>query len=120
MKYTRLYTDSGGETHFEDVDVDFSLRGRAGDQAPALDAKALQFQRTKGEQNAVDWHTAPRSQFIIQVSGATEGEVSDGDVRRFGPGTIILVEDTTGKGHITRTVDDGTEERVMLFVHLTE
>jgi len=120
MKYTRLYTDPGGETHFEDIDVDFSLRGRAGDQAPPFEAKALQFQRTKGEQNAVDWHTAPRSQFIIQVSGGTEREVSDGEVRRFGPRTIILVEDTTGKGHITRTIDDGTEERVMLFVHLTE
>jgi hypothetical protein len=120
MKYTRLYTDANGETHFEDVEVDFNLRGRAGDQAQPFDTTAFQFQRTKGEQNAVDWHTAPRRQFIVQLSGSTEREVSDGAVRRFGPGTIILAEDTTGKGHITRTVDDGTEERILLFVHLEQ
>ena len=116
MQYTRLYTDAQGETHFEDIDVDFSIRGRAGDQAPLFDAKALQFQRTKGEQNAVDWHTAPRSQFIIQVSGATEREVSDGQVRRFGPGTIILVEDTTGKGHLSQHVEGKIRHSVFVPV----
>ncbi len=30
----------------------------------------------------------------------------DGEVRRFGPGRIILMDDLTGKGHITRAVGD--------------
>ncbi len=65
MQYTRLYTDQQGETHFEDIDVDFSLRGRAGDQAPPFDAKKrCNSSAPKAKQNAVDWHTAPRSQFI--------------------------------------------------------
>ena len=27
---------------------------------------------------------------------------SDGEVRSFGPGAVLLVEDTSGKGHISR------------------
>ncbi len=33
MKYTLLYADSGGETHFEDVDVEFE-EGKSGLAAP--------------------------------------------------------------------------------------
>jgi hypothetical protein len=120
MKYARLYAAPDGETHFEDVELAYPNRGRAGDQSDALGASGMQFQRTLGESTSVDWHTAPRRQFILQLTGGTEREVSDGEVRRFGPGTIILVEDTTGKGHITRSFDDAAAERVMLFIHLAE
>ncbi len=48
------------------------------------------------------WHTAPARQFVITLSGVTEIEASDGQVRRFGPGEILRVEDTSGKGHRTR------------------
>ena len=34
----------------------------------------------------------------------------------FGPGTILLAEDLTGQGHISRSVDG--EPRTCLFVHL--
>jgi hypothetical protein len=34
-------------------------------------------------------------------------EVSDGEKRVFGPGSVLLVEDTTGKGHITRSLTAG-------------
>ena len=68
---------------------------------------------------AQDWHTAPRRQFILQISAATEREVSDGEKRRFGPGTLTLVEDLTGKGHVTRGIDEGGE-RLMLFMHLAD
>ena len=53
-----------------------------------------------------DWHPAPRRQFIVSLSGESEMEVSDGEVRRLPPGGIVLVEDTDCKGHITRTVGD--------------
>ena len=59
-----------------------------------------------------DWHTAPRRQYVITLSGQAELEVSGGKKIRVGPGHIDLVEDTTGKGHITRVT--GTEDRVTL------
>jgi hypothetical protein len=118
MKYTRLYPGPDGESHFEDVEVEFAGRGNAGELSALIEAKGAQFQRTHGESTALDWHTAPRRQFILQISAATERQASDGEVRRFGPGSLILVEDTTGKGHITRAVPEGDSERLMLFIHL--
>ncbi|PYS04857.1 MAG: hypothetical protein DMG12_09135 [Acidobacteria bacterium] len=65
-----------------------------------------------------DWHTAPRRQYVITLSGYGELEVAGGKKIAVGPGHIELVEDTTGKGHITRVT--GTEERVTLQLPLTD
>jgi hypothetical protein len=43
---------------------------------------------------------------VIYLSGVIEGETSDGAVRRFGPGSVSLLEDTTGKGHRSRVISD--------------
>src|SRR6476659_5898065 len=49
-----------------------------------------------------DWHPTPYRQFFFFLVGGVEVQVSDGETRRFGPGAILLVEDTTGRGHATR------------------
>lgn len=51
-----------------------------------------------------DWHNAPQAWYLIVVQGASEVTTSDGQVRRFGPGSVVLLDDTTGKGHRTRAV----------------
>jgi uncharacterized cupin superfamily protein len=56
--------------------------------------------------------------FVVNLSGEVEITVSDGETRRFGPGTILLAEDVTGKGHISRGV--GNAERVSIFVPLAD
>ena len=53
-----------------------------------------------------EWHPSPQRQYIFIISGVLEVEVSDGEVRRFEPGNMIIVEDTTGKGHRSRVVSD--------------
>ena len=45
------------------------------------------------------------------LAGELEVTVSDGEVRRFGPGSAILAEDTGGKGHFSRVVGS---ERVFI------
>ena len=50
----------------------------------------------------VAWHTAPQRQFAINLTGELEVEVSDGDKLRVGPGDLMLMDDTVGKGHVTR------------------
>jgi quercetin dioxygenase-like cupin family protein len=52
--------------------------------------------------SVVVWHTAPRPQYVITLSGQGELEVSGGKKIRVEPGYMDLVEDTTGKGLITR------------------
>jgi hypothetical protein len=53
---------------------------------------------------SIEFHNAPRRQFVITISGVGELECGDGSRRRFGPGDILLADDTTGQGHITREI----------------
>ncbi len=64
----------------------------------------------------LDWHPAPRRQYVMTLSGQGEIEIGDGTVRRFGPGDVMLAEDVTGRGHITRVV--GSQPRVYVTVPL--
>jgi hypothetical protein len=60
----------------------------------------------------------PNGQYVITLSGRGEIEVAGGKKISVGPGNIDLVEDTTGKGHITRVM--GTEDRVALQLPLAD
>jgi hypothetical protein len=115
MNYFRIYAGPDGESHFEDIEVEMTAGGSQSDLSAAIPATGIIFRRSSPDQH-IDWHPAPRRQFVITLSGEAEVEASDGEVRRIGPGTIMLAEDTTGKGHITRGV--GTVERLSLFVPL--
>jgi uncharacterized cupin superfamily protein len=42
---------------------------------------------------------------MVILRGTLEFTASDGQTRRFPPGTAVLVVDTTGHGHSIRTVD---------------
>jgi hypothetical protein len=53
-----------------------------------------------------DWHPPPRRQVFFWLSGEMEVTVSDGEVRRFPAATVVLVEDTAGKGHCSRTIGE--------------
>ena len=65
-----------------------------------------------------DWHPAPSRVLAIYLSGQGEIEASDGEIRAIGPGTILLAEDTSGKGHITRAT--GTEDVLVLILLLPD
>ena len=54
----------------------------------------------------------------MQIAGELEVEAGDGERRRFGPGSVVLLEDVSGKGHFTRVVGHGSAGGV--FVQLRE
>lgn len=117
MKIIRIYTDADGETHFDELEEPgIEPRGRM-HFSQVLAATGVQFRDTDaGEPMTGEWHVAPRRQFVITLEGQTEIEVSDGERRRFKAGDILLVEDTTGKGHRNHTIDDKPKRHV--FVRL--
>jgi hypothetical protein len=51
-------------------------------------------------------HPAPARQWVVMVRGTVEARTSDGEARTFGPGVVVLLEDTTGAGHNTRVTGD--------------
>ncbi len=120
--YTRVYTDEHGETHFEDVEIEFSPSNFA-PPAPPLNLSEFKESKKYGFVKAPsgwfgDWHPTPKRQLLIYISGRIEAEVSDGEVRTFGPGSVTLVEDTTGKGHTSRVVGD--QEVLTVVIQLEE
>lgn len=108
FSYKRVYSDSKGESHFANEEVLFKLADFAPPAPPvsvsdAINAEAVVFISSPSGWFG-NWHPAPRRQFLFVISGELEVEVSDGEKCRFGSGSIILVEDTKGKGHISRLV----------------
>ncbi len=114
MQQVRLYSGEDGESHMEDIE---NLFGPGGLQdAPRQAAAEVVFIGGSGE-SSIDWHTAPRRQYLLYLNGHTEIEVGSGDVRSFGPGDVLLAEDRTGRGHLTRSWGD---DRRIVFVPLAE
>ena len=110
----RLYTGQDGESRFEEIEVEFKPMGDA--ETTSFQAAAGIVFRRAPAGHILDWHPAPRRQYVITLSGQGEIEIGDGTVRRFGPGDVMLAEDITGRGHITRVV--GTQPRVYVTVPL--
>ncbi len=115
MEITRLYTGNDGESHFEDLDVPLESAGEIGKVSKTESATGIIFRETDPDYN-YDWHNAPARQYIIMLEGAVDIEIGDGTIRRFETGEVLLVEDTTGRGHISRAVNN--QPRKSIFVPL--
>src|SRR5579864_1160542 len=113
---TRLYTGSDGQTHAEETEAKFTAGG-TNEVFKLMAIKGAELHRA-APGTVIDWHTAPRRQYVITLSGQGEIEVAGGKKFAVGPGHIDLVEDTTGKGHITRVT--GTEDRITLQLPLSD
>jgi quercetin dioxygenase-like cupin family protein len=107
---SRLYTGDDGQTHIERMNLETHP-----ELGTLQRAEGIQFRSTPPG-NFIDWHPAPRRQFVITLSGQVEIGLGDGSVHRFGPGHVNLAEDLTGKGHTTRVVGD--EPRVTATIPL--
>lgn len=118
MKYTRIYAGPDGESHLQDVEQEMKPGAYASTMSEMIAAKGVIFRESDSGEYFIDWHNAPRRQFVVNLTGDVEIETSDGDKRRFGPGSILLAEDVTGKGHISRGI--GNSKRQTLFIPLLE
>ena len=111
VTYHRLYADAQGGSHFDMVTVKQSLAIGAPPAAPfyiSVDKPASKYRFYSFQPGWIgDWHPCPTRQFLALMSGAVEMETTDGTVRRLGPGDLVLLEDTTGKGHVTRNIGNG-------------
>ena len=104
MQVVRIYTGEDGESHIEDIELPFEQVGHALRTATQA-ATGVQFSLLKPSQT-VDFHTAPRRQYVITLQGQAEIGLGDGSKRIFNVGDIELCEDLTGRGHITSSVGD--------------
>ena len=113
MKIHNLYTDENGESHFRDIEVEWIEERRGSKLSKRFPATGVIFRQTEAEHN-VDWHPAPRRQYIVNLDAGVKITASDGESRFIAAGDVILVEDTTGKGHFSKAVN--SKMRHSIFV----
>jgi hypothetical protein len=104
MRVHNLYTDASGQSHFRDIEIEWVEETRSGKLSKRLPANGIIFREVPPSYD-LDWHPAPRRQYIINLDAGVEITASDGEARVIGAGEVILVEDTTGKGHLSKAVD---------------
>ena len=107
---TRIYTGSDGQSHAEETEMKLTAGGVSGFKATGVEFSSRPAAAPS------DWHTGPKRQFVITLSGRAELEVANGKKIDAGPGHINLIEDTTGKGHITRNLED----RIVITIPLED
>lgn len=112
---TRIYSDENGESRFEDFEVPLKNNGDIGFLSEDEAAKSIVFREVKPSYD-YDFHNAPDRQYIVLLEGGVEIETSLGEKRTFKTGEILLVEDTTGKGHKTKNIE--TKLRKSIFIKL--
>jgi hypothetical protein len=109
MKVIRIYADEAGDSHLGEIDVDMNEVNLTAESkilaSKMFGATGVQFIQVR--EMEVEPHTAPRRQLVVLLSGEIEIEASDGVKRTAKAGDVVLAEDVTGKGHISRPLSDG-------------
>lgn len=114
---TRLFSDSNGDSRFEDLEIPLSDKGEIGFLSISIPVDSIQFRMVPADYD-YNFHTAPQRQYIILLEGEIEIQTSLGEKRQFSGGEILLVEDTEGKGHKTRNLQP--VKRKSIFITLPE
>lgn len=106
MLITRIYADEQGVSHFVDEDIALtpSTPFRTSSTIPV---RGFEFLIAPAG-FASPPHAAPSRQFVIPLTGALRVEASDGEARELAPGSVLLLDDTTGDGH--RTIVSGDQD----------
>lgn len=120
-KFVRVFTGTDGQSHIEDRDFEMQefvdTEGAHGLSTATINTPGVVF-REYEPGYFLDFHTAPRRQYSITLTGEIEVGTTDGTIRHYGPGTVLMAEDLTGTGHSTRVV--GTEPRFAIIVPLSD
>jgi hypothetical protein len=122
LNYVRIEHDGAGGSRAVDVPVPLEEQPFAVGVPPLLvsaphTASAVVFLEFPSSVRDTEPHPTPRRQFGVVLGGVVETKTSDGIVRRYSPGSVVLLEDTDGAGHVT-TVIEGPFE--IMFVALAD
>ena len=90
MKIHHLYADAQGESHFEDVEIEFGQATPSGRLSERGAATGIIFREVPPTYD-LDWHNAPRRQYIINLDNGVQITASDGETRVINAGEVLLV-----------------------------
>ena len=130
MKCLRIFATPDGESHFGEVDIAATLTRSFPNDAPVepsahyeawrsafYEASRLRFVHIPAGVREAGFHKPPGRLLAIWLDGEVEFETSDGQIRRVPAGNAVLVEDTHGKGHISRHPPEGQNVIQVVLPH---
>lgn len=120
MKCLRIYATPDGESHFDEVELPTTKLSVHPDAVPfdvsaSYRASYVRLTNIPAGMREVAWHTVPEPNLCVRLNGSVEYETSDGDVRHISAGTVVLVADTHGKGHLSR---HSAEAQTVIWISL--
>jgi len=115
FQITRVYSDSNGDSHFEDIEIPLKEAGSIGRLSNVIPAKGIIFREVDP---SYDWNflTAPQKQYIVLLDAKIEIKTSLGVKKTFKAGEALLVEDMARKGHRTKNLP--SIKRKSIFITL--
>jgi hypothetical protein len=116
LEVWRIFSRADGSSSMEKLDWKLAAQG-SGWSSPTMSGKGFQVKRLKRDMQA-KWHTAPRRQMGYTFWGEGEIETGDGQKLVVRPGVVTLLEDLSGKGHLTR--GHGDTDRLVVFTALDD
>lgn len=115
MHIHNLYADEHGESHFRDIEVEWVQETPGGKMSGRMPSAGFMLREVPPVYGR-GWSPAPRRQYMVNLDAGVRITASDGESRIIGPGEILLVEDTTGKGHLAESVEDRLRHCLYLLI----
>lgn len=103
LNLIRVSTGPDGETHLDDVHYSMA-KTKHGLTAQDVQVTEIALHTSVGDAAEPPFEVSPCRQLVIPLAGRAEVEASDGTKRALEVGSILLAEDTSGKGHRIRTL----------------
>jgi hypothetical protein len=120
--FLRIVSDGSGGSRFEDWTPSMGTIPGSGGSGPILATDPTLASSWQIRSVHAGWRRgfapAHARTVAVYISGEGEIETTDGDVRRVSPGTVLLTEDTTGRGHAARVT--GPDPVVVIHIGLAE
>jgi hypothetical protein len=118
MKMLRLREDPSGESHFDFVEFDMSLLDDSPPAKPHYFTAPEPARSWASLRCPPGWdgglHPSPRRQIIVCTQGSIRVTTSLGDARELVPGSVVLLEDTRGKGHVSEVTSTTSFEALVI------
>lgn len=113
IKVLHIYTGKDNHSHFDYIQIPLKNtdKGLFSDKIPL---KSMLIVKRKSD-FTYDYHDAPGRQYVVVIGGKLEVAIGN-DKRILNTGDILLAEDTTGTGHISRSV--GNDPCITLFAQI--
>lgn len=108
--FSRLATDAEGESYFSEAGIPVTMQQFAPPALPFGVSPLSPATQCGFLHLPAGWygelHPSPMPMWIFALRGQMQFEATNGDMRRIAPGDALLLEDTTGRGHVSRVLGD--------------